>query len=85
MGKVNNVKKGKGGGVLKAVGKAALKRVPGVGAAIDIIGAARGAKSGGANGGGKRSFSIARYQKRLIAAKINARIKKIQMSPYKGL
>jgi len=83
MGKVKKAK-GKKGGVVSAVAKAALRRVPGVGAALDIGGAIKG--SMGSSGAPKRrGFSIARYQKRLIAAKMNAKIKKIQMSPYKGM
>jgi hypothetical protein len=33
----------------------------------------------------KRGFSIARLQKRMISAKINAKIQKIRLSAFKGL
>ena len=81
------------GGIKGAINKVAkvASFVPGP---VGIVGSIAGALTGGgsqssASGksgtGKKRIFSIARMQKRLIQAKINAKIQKARLSAFKGL
>jgi hypothetical protein len=74
----------------KVAGKvagAALNFVPG-GAAVKGVAKLAGGLLGSRGAGGmrkRRSFSVSRLQKRLISAKINAKITRVRLSAFKGL
>lgn len=90
MGKRSSAKKlvGKALGGISGVSKVAGKLLPGpLGLVAKGIGAVTGLGGGskGTKGGRKNRFSITKYARRILKAKLDAKLMRIKMSPLRGL